>query len=270
MLTFLFWNLRGQNLGQSIARLVELYAVDILILAETNVSSTSPGALMTLLKGFYYSPDVDSPRVKIYNRFSSDFLPIAHSHDRYSIRVLALPDGSEMMIVAAHLISLMNRRESSLDEEAKMMARAIRQLEADRGHSRTLLVGDLNLNPFSRGVVSARGLHGVMTKQTARGGERTVRRTPYPFFYNPMWSRFGDQEGRAPGTYYYRGSDHVCYFWNIFDQVLIRPSLLERWDDTQLEIPATDGVESLLTGRQNTLGGKNKSDHLPLVFRLKL
>jgi hypothetical protein len=69
------------------------------------------------------------------------------------------------------------------------------------------------------------------------------------------------------GSPYYRGAaDAVNYFWNTYDQVLLRPELAPRL--SRLSILDGDGVESLLT--QNGLpDATNGSDHLPLLFRLE-
>ena len=91
----------------------------------------------------------------------------------------------------------------------------------------------------------------------------------YPFFYNPMWGHLGDWSDRPPGSYYYERAEHVSYFWNIFDQVLIRPKLLERFRSDELRIVDQAGDISLRTadGRPDHDTG---SDHFPLLFRLDL
>ena len=61
----------------------------------------------------------------------------------------------------------------------------------------------------------------------------------------------------------------MTYFWNIFDQVLIRPDLLDLFRNEDLSILSNDGVESFLTER----GLPDKtvaSDHLPIIFKLDL
>ncbi|AUD07460.1 hypothetical protein CWM47_24360 [Spirosoma pollinicola] len=60
----------------------------------------------------------------------------------------------------------------------------------------------------------------------------------------------------------------MCYEWNLFDQVLIRPSLVTNFVKNSLEIIKTDGVSSLVTKR-NLPNQKTYSDHLPLFFTLK-
>ncbi len=92
----------------------------------------------------------------------------------------------------------------------------------------------------------------------------------YPFFYNPMWRHYGDYTDQPPGTYYYTKSDHVCYFWNIFDQVLLRPSLLDYWEDERLRILTDDGVNKFLSKSAGLPGGRERSDHLPILFKIDI
>jgi hypothetical protein len=145
----------------------------------------------------------------------------------------------------------------------------IRAEEQKVGHDRTVLIGDFNLNPFDDGLASANGLNAVMTKELASRGERTVQQARYPFFYNPMWGYFGDRHGSPAGSYYYERAEHVMYFWNLFDQVLIRPSLIERFLGDELKIlTSVSGINLMDSrGRPNKIAG---SDHLPLLFTLNL
>ena len=80
-----------------------------------------------------------------------------------------------------------------------------------------------------------------------------------------MWGYFGDKSPGPPGTYYYSATNPINYFWNIYDQVLVRPGVLDWFHD--LSILDHDGKESLLSG--NGLPNKSQaSDHLPLIFRI--
>jgi hypothetical protein len=108
-----------------------------------------------------------------------------------------------------------------------------------------------------------------MDQRIARGVHRIVQDRAYPFFYNPMWSLLGDGSRGAPGTFFYQNGEHQVYFWNMFDQVFLRPTLLDRFRMDDLAILDHNGVQSLLTetGRPSARVG---SDHLPLLFRLTL
>jgi len=140
-------------------------------------------------------------------------------------------------------------------------------VENEVGHSRTIVIGDLNMNPFEDGLVSSEGFHAVMSRKLAKEGSRTVHEQSRKFFYNPMWSRFGEHPHRPPGTYFYRGSV-ISYFWNIYDQVLVRPELLNRFDDDGLSVLTKAGPNNLAsaTGAPDK---KSASDHFPILLKLK-
>jgi hypothetical protein len=124
------------------------------------------------------------------------------------------------------------------------------------------------MNPFEDGITGALALHAVMTRTLAERVERVVQGTRYRFFYNPMWGCFGDRTVGPPGTYYHRSATVIELFWHMFDQVLLRPVLMDLLHD--LVILDNIGSESLLTkpsGRPSLTVG---SDHLPLTFRLQL
>ena len=275
-LTFLFWNLDRKDLLPSIVRLVEQHDVDVLILAECELS---PDNVLIELNPdsrpaqFYYGP-TECRRLHIFTRFPSQFIRYLDGNDKYIITSLQLPGEDELLFVAAHLLSSMWADETTLYTEILNFADGIRDKEQQQAHKRTLLVGDLNQNPFARGLVSAAGLHAVMSQSIARRGKRIVQEDEYPFFYNPMWrfmSEFYDPQTEIyspPGTYYYAGSDHVCYFWNTFDQVLLRPSLLDRWNDQNLQVLTTDSVIDFLSERERLPDRNVSSDHLPIVFEL--
>lgn len=272
MLTFLFWNLGRANLTDAIVRLAERHEVDIFIFAECAIP---PVSLLLALNPahrraeFHYAPGRVPGRLEFFTRFDRQFIePIREEH-RYTIRRVFLPGRDELLIAAVHLISPLHTEEYDRDEGARLLAEEIREVERDRGHDRTIAIGDFNLNPFDNGIVAATALHGVMSQEIARRGTRTVQRREYPFFYNPMWSKLGEHPDRPHGTYYYGSSGQVCYFWNAFDQVLIRPSLLDFWDDRELQILITDGALAF-TDERGFPDRENASDHLPILFRLDI
>ena len=158
---------------------------------------------------------------------------------------------------------------TTICEKAKQISATIRDVESELGTSRTVLVGDLNMNPFEKSIVSASGLHSVMTRAIAAKGARTIDGKRYPFFYNSMWGRFGDTTEGPAGTYYRSASSFAEYFWHIHDQVLIRPNLLASFDEKNVRVLTECGETSFL--RASGLPDASRvSDHLPLLFTLKL
>lgn len=148
------------------------------------------------------------------------------------------------------------------------LKRLIEATEKRAGHSRTILMGDLNMNPFESGVVGSGGLNATMTRAEAAKEFRTVQGNRYPFFFNPMWKVFAGVDGKPQGTYYYSRNEHVTYFWNVFDQVLVRPSLMQHLPDESVEVVDRVGDQSLLT--PNGLPNRaSASDHLPVVVVMR-
>ena len=137
-------------------------------------------------------------------------------------------------------------------------------------HLRTVLVGDLNMNPYEDGIVSAKGLHAVMTRERAQQGRRTVRyNLSNAYFYNPMWRHFGEQPSGHAGTYFFRSPRERADFWNVYDQVLLRPELLPYFRDEDLKILHCAGTKSLLDPN-GVIDRTVASDHLPILFRLSI
>lgn len=180
-----------------------------------------------------------------------------------------LPARTAVILAVVHFRSKLLWSDTSQYFECTELGRTIADAERQVGHFSDCAGWDLNMNPFEAGVVAANGLNATMVRSQALKRSRTVQDKEYTFFYNPMWGHFGDGERKPPGTYHNVSDEHVTYYWNIFDQVLIRPALVERLSHDGVEIVTSAAGTSLLTrgGRPNKSAG---SDHLPLLFRLDL
>lgn len=273
MAVFLFWNLNNKPLQETIARLATQHEVDVLMFAECAIE---PGILLETLNQnlestsrYYYSPSVGCKKIKVFTRCNHESIRPMYEEAGLTIRHLKLPKMPDILIAVSHFPSKLRWHDDSQALECVNLARAIRDTENRVGHSRTVLVGDFNMNPFESGVVSANGLHAVMSRCIAKERTRVVNGREYSFFYNPMWSFFGDTSPGPSGTYYYRSSELKVFFWNIFDQVLIRPDLLDLFSNEDLKILNTDGDISLLSPR-GMPNIKSGSDHLPILFKLTL
>ena len=270
MACFLFWNLFGKRLEDRVARLAVRHDIDVLMLAECVLQSSEvTNAIASAGGGRYHAHGVveqEEHKVRVFSRLDESSLVAKYSDGRLRISKMYLAGQAEILLAMAHFPSPSHRSKGGLAQSATRWASRIKQIEQDVGHRRTVLVGDLNMNPFDEGVVGGHALHAVMTRSKASENERQVDGEPSPFFYNPMWGFFGDRTTGPPGTYYFSSTDPINYFWNMYDQVLLRPELIDRLE--RLEILDHDGQDSLVT--VNGLPRKDTcSDHLPLMFRLK-
>ena len=270
-MNFLFWNLNKKPLERLVADLAELHNVDVLILTECNISTqVMLQSLNSRDDRMFHRTQSERDKIVIYTRFSPEFLRPLFESSRLTIRRLRLPErDDDVLLAAVHLLDKGNSSDDSQRAASAELASMILSVEKEVGHERTVLVGDFNMNPFEAGVVMATGFHAVMTRALAEGQRRIVQEREYPFFYNPMWGHFGDAGDGPPGTYYYPGAEHLVYFWNMFDQVLIRPALLSIFRNEELKILSAIGERSLVTTKalpDKAVG----SDHLPILFRLDL
>jgi len=263
---FLFWNINRRPIQDLIVSLALQERVDVLILAECEIE-VGPLllALNTAMPVQFDFPVSQSESAKVFTRFSRDFLRARAEGSRYSIRELNLPGTLPILMTSVHLPSKQNSADDSQILESTELARAVRDQESRTGHGRSLIVGDFNMNPFEAGMVGASGLHATMDRTVALRGSRTIRGRDYPFFYNPMWNYFGDENKAVPGTHYYARNEQKVYFWNMFDQVLLRPELIPSLQNPGVRIITAVAGVSLLSSvvRPDKRVG---SDHLPILF----
>lgn len=265
---FLFWNINRKPIADAVADLALSDQIDVVALVECEVN---PVTLLLALNrdvhgGFHFAESL-CKAVRIFTRFSLNFMRPVWESDRVSIRRLSLPLRSEILLVVAHLPSKLHMSDDSQTFECVELARQIIIEEGRAGHRRSVVVGDFNMNPFEHGIVATTGMHAISSRQVVNREFRTVQGREYPFFYNPMWAYFNDVASTTAGSYYYDAAEHVNYFWNVFDQVLVRPELAARFDGSQLKIVTSIGGRSIV--RPDGRPDPEFSDHLPIVFEVE-
>lgn len=271
-INFLFWNLQKKPLERFITNLAHEHKVDVLMLAECSIH---PSILLTSLNHidkaqYHYSSQIGCEKIEVFTRFPRRFIKIVREDSRFTIRHLLIPTKTNILLAIAHLPSKMYFSDSSQVMMSTKLANEIELAEKQVGHFRTVLVGDLNMNPFEDGVVSAIGLHATMSRKIAERKSRTVQSKEYIFFYNPMWNFLGDEtRSKTPGTYYFNQAEYRNFYWNTFDQVLIRPDLLPLFHIEDLQILDSDGKISFLS-KDGLPNPNTVSDHLPIIFKLNL
>lgn len=299
MLTFLFWNMGGEGSKRTpeevadqrvretkllgvLRNLAEARDVDLVLLAECPVdagrvlSELNRGATRPKSMQFREAdPDSLCEKILIFPRFPGRFLLKRSEGARYTGRLIKLPDPRQSIILfVVHFGSKLHKSDASQTLAAPVFSQTVKDLEKKSKHDRTLIVGDFNMNPFEDGVVGAEGLNATMSRWVAQKEDRKVDGVSYPFFYNPMWSIFGDSTHadhpptspthEPPGTCYYRASESRWYYWNIFDQVLLRPSLLPCFNNKDLQIVTGDGTTRLINN-DGLPESVLLSDHLPIL-----
>jgi hypothetical protein len=269
MLTLVFWNINKHAPLEQVSHLAHEQAADVVILAESHHSTKDllPALNAGQQRLFFPDPGL-STKLVILSRFTDDRVRRVRDSGGVSIRQYSPPLGDSILVAAVHLRSKLHQKDSDQVQVCVRVGAYIREAEENVKHSRTVLLGDLNMNPFEDGVTGSEGLHAVMDRRVAERGFRKVAGEPRQFFYNPMWSHFGHGSGTPPGTYFHDSGTAVNYYWNIFDQVLFRPALLGNIREDDVKVLTELGGVGLLDprGRPRPRLG---SDHLPIVVRLR-
>lgn len=150
---------------------------------------------------------------------------------------------------------------------ARELREAVKEREFLRSNSATIAIGDFNMSPYSRGMTDPTTLNAAACR-TAAKKTRTVRHRQYNYFFNPMWEILGSRTAdQQPGSFYNR-YDNSAIFWHLYDQVLVRPELVDRVVPDSLRVMTTAGNFSLLTSR-GTIDPRF-SDHLPIAISLEI
>lgn len=298
MLTCLFWNYNSSCKTpdkESIPANLALYHhADILILNET---TTDPQRVLDSLgsKGVPYfipsdirervQPEVKKGgltpiRFQVYTRLKEDQFRLFREGGRSSIWKLKREGELEVLLTLMHFYS--KRSYPGRDPfEGQHKASAgeyltIHQAEDDARHTRTVVIGDFNMNPFEKGMIDPDGFGAMMSRELAElHSSPTMSKPGTRRFYNPVWSHMGRALPAPPGTFYWDEiGDPLNIYWHCYDQLLIRPELLKGFRDEYFKIltlmPADGGwvVELIRSKRKHW--ETRFSDHLPLLFKLEL
>lgn len=106
MTTFLFWNINRRPIANLIADVAETHEVDFLMLAESEITNSE---LLPKLnkdqRSIYFPEPLLSNYLKIYSRYSPQFIRPVTDSGRIAIRHLTSPSGKDILIVAVHLAS---------------------------------------------------------------------------------------------------------------------------------------------------------------------
>jgi len=262
----LFWNVgRKPDINQYLVDVVSEHKIDLLVLAEYKDDKNE---LLSMLSEtdytLYHVPQIACMRIHIFSVYTP--AQIAHIQDasHYTIKRIPHPNLGLLTFTFVHFPSKLHTEEIDYLEESRLLKNDIEQAEDRLDSKLTVVAGDFNMNPFDQGMMMSTALHSFPTKDEVKREKRIINGRSYTMFYNPMWNFFGDKDTPF-GTYHYKSSHHKTLYWNVFDQVLVRPSLSENISSSDIKILTQINQKSLI----NKNGKPNVSDHLPLFFAIK-
>ena len=265
-----FWNINKKNLTDELEELSQEIDPDILFLGESEISvGNTLLALNRYKTKYFYNEDLICTKIKMFSKYDDRNVMPIKSNPRYTVREIIVPSYPIFNLMSLHFQSKVNWDSHDQAAHSMELNATINDFERKKGSKMTLVIGDFNMNPFDFGMVQTTGLHSVMSRDVALKQSRIVDGKQYPFFYNPMWSFYGEYgKGDVNGTIYNTLSKPINYFWNMFDQVLIRPDLIPYINEDELEIISQLSNNRSLLKKSNIIDN-SISDHLPISVTIK-
>ena len=261
---YLFWNThRNEQINPVLCDLIVENGISVVVLAEYSADINDLiETLRTCGVSMQQVATVGCDRIHMLGEVGLCIKPRLQT-DRSSIQVI----DDNTILCGVHLNSQIysdnaERREIDIEQ----IVGDLLKLETELDTKNTIIVGDFNINPYDKTCVSARYFHGIPIYEDAMRGTRTVAGREFHMFYNPMWNFLGDFK-EPYGTYYHSSADTINPYWNVYDQVIIRPALRNRFVDDNLKIITETATVSLLD--KNKHPNRDISDHLPITFEIK-
>lgn len=271
MARFVFWNMTRKPQLTLASAIIHQNQVDFFLTAEFGGEGAQfAESLTTGGRSFQFHPSRVTKGMSLFYATQSCHVRLLADLPRTAAYEIQGAGGGEpVLLFLVHLPSKLYQSPEDQTAIAGSLAAGVRRFELQRGTDRTIVVGDFNMSPFENGMIGARELHGVCSASIAAEGARNVRGQVYPYFYNPAWALIASRRHETPGTHFYTRSGHYEHFWHTFDQVLIRPGLMDAFDLDALRIVTSAGEMSLLDsrGRPDMI---RASDHLPILFDLDI
>lgn len=259
----LFWNTnKNDNINSVLTELIIDNNISIVVLAEYTANMKELVHYLSL-RGKEMKPYITNgcDRIQILGNELNVEPSVQSSHA--SMQII----NNNYILCCVHLNSKIHSgHEERRNIIIEQIINDILDIEERMNTKNTIIVGDFNINPYEHSCISARYFHGMPIFEEAKRKSRTVAEKEFFMFYNPMWNFLGDHS-KPYGTYYYGGSDVENTYWNIYDQVIIRPNLRQQFVDESLEIVTETVSISLLDSKGHP--NKQISDHLPIIFEIK-
>lgn len=163
----------------------------------------------------------------------------------------------------------MFKDENARNKRADNVSDLIRKIEEkvfQDDEFKSIVVGDFNLQPYSQGIAGVFGFNATMSVTNAIKQYRTIEGEKRYFYFNPMWKLMGDNK-LVQGTYYVDNDQQdLSMFWYSFDEVLIRPYFIDKFNWEYFGV--IEKTESYNLISDHKINKTLFSDHLPLKFEI--
>ena len=266
---YIFWNIKGKNLFEPIVRLILENNIDIIALTETDLLDIHCLINELRLNNQDWKLVEICPVSDIKLLAKRDIRILVHEESKRFSTYKLYNENDLYLLNVLHLDSAMYKDEYARSQKGTNISQILRKTEESMFKNeeyKTITIGDFNLQPYSQGVIGYYGFNATMSKSKAKNISRKVDDEQKYFYFNPMWKLMGDNR-LVQGTYY-NNSDQQdrSMFWYTFDQLLIRPFLIDKFNWDFFDI--IEGTRNYSFIRNGIINKTQYSDHLPLKFEI--
>lgn len=262
MLRIIFWNISKKDLTDAVCSVAESTNADVVVLNESSLPIRKTlQTLQTNVSRDFYCPDASSDkRFHCFCRNRGLDMSEVHSGLRFSVRKLRIGQ-HRTLLALVHGVDIRNYDPETRQSSAQSLAEEMRFVIEEQNTNKLILLGDFNMNPFDSGMNLAAGLNAMMTRACVKPGHRKHIGKRYDFYYNPMWSLFGDNTDGPAGTAYDTSSQGP-YGWSMLDQVIINHSIVGLFHSVKI---LTEAGTTSLMDKKGHPDANNASDHFPIL-----
>ncbi len=260
-LNILFWNLGKKNNAQYLADCIKEWQIDLIVLSEYENLDVS--FVLNDLKNDYWhvlgKGGCDKITLIARNKVA---VTIKREQSRYALYSIEC-NNTKFNLVGTHL---QDRRNCDPAQRIAVIARLmndLKNLEDSSKCKKSIIIGDLNSNPYDAELLQMNAFHAVLFKDVIKNAEtRTVDGIQYRRLYNPIL-HFLSEDTKNYGSFYdTHGSSSPT--WHCLDQVLVSKALADAIVLLKYlrEINGTSLISRIMPR-------KEISDHLPLFVQME-
>ena len=264
MIRIVFWNVGKKDLTNLVIALADATQADIIFSIENVAEKSHILQSLKSISSDFYIPNAVGERFHCFCRKKELDVSEVHNGFRTSVRILR-NGGIPILLAFVHGIDMRNHDHAVRQSEAQSLVTEINFVREQKGTNKLVFMGDFNMNPYDSGMYLAAEFNAMMTKECVKPKKRIFQNREYEFYYNPMWSLFGDNTVGPAGTVY-DTSNVGPYGWSMLDQVVLNHSVTDIFEEVKILTHA--GTNSLMNSRGHS-DSKHASDHFPIQLTLR-
>ncbi|MDA3788991.1 MAG: hypothetical protein PF503_10945 [Desulfobacula sp.] len=263
---FLFWNMKNRPLVKEVAELIIESKCDICTFSEITDETLDQVTKLLFEKyniEYYRYPTPGCERVKLIVTGQVEKISLLNQHKYYSL-IKICRDNQKLIIGFVHFPSKFHHHPDELRRASEILRNQIFIEEKKHAINDSMVMGDFNVDPFEKPMVSFSGMGATNGIACSRREMVTRSGESNRLFYNPMWTLYSSYKDR-PGSHRYNRLGEDVVSWHFLDQVLIRPTLIDKFKFEALMLIKGTKNYNYLNANQSP----NLSDHLPLMCEIE-